>query len=164
MIRSAAFNEDKTHRHYLGRFWDPYDDFILYIGLNPSTADAYKDDPTIKRWINFSRRFGHGGFVVVNLFSYRTSSPTNLQHYINKGVDPLDDNWCDYWIGFWAEKAHKIVACWGNVPWAETRVLEVLQFLIHCPLYCFGHTQNGYPKHPLYLAKDTQLEPLRFRG
>ncbi len=78
IIRDAVLSECEQYRYVLYRQWDKSLDTITYIGLNPSTADAHKDDQTIRKLIEFTKRNGYGGFAIVNLFAYRATKPRDL--------------------------------------------------------------------------------------
>jgi hypothetical protein len=71
----AAFSEDRRHRYELWRIWDRKVRKMVVIGLNPSTADETKNDPTIRRCINFAQRERCGGLVMLNLFGFRATDP-----------------------------------------------------------------------------------------
>ena len=70
--RSAVFSDCRTWRYTLERYWDKSKPFALFILLNPSTADEYKDDPTNRRGIRYANDWGYGGVGFCNLFAYRT--------------------------------------------------------------------------------------------
>ena len=82
IIRKAKLSDNKKHRYSLKRIWDKDKPKVLFIMLNPSLADNYKDDPTIRRLIKFAKLFGYGGFYVGNLFSYITPYPKELKNNI----------------------------------------------------------------------------------
>lgn len=146
MIRSAVFDPTCAYRYRLTRVWDrgPRVAFIL---LNPSTANAHVDDPTIRRCIGFARSWGYSGVEVVNLFAYRTPSPSALRSV----ADPIGpDN--DTHILAVAAEAEAIVLSWGNHGAYLSRAQAVLPLLSACGnLYTFGLTASGQPRHPLYL-------------
>ena len=93
-IRTGAeFSKDRIHRYALYRVWDESKPLIMLIGLNPSTADENKDDPTIKRCVSFAKHWGYGGLIMVNIFAYRATDPRKMK----KATDPVGpDN--DKWI------------------------------------------------------------------
>ena len=76
--RHALLSKDKKYRYSLKRIWDNDKPKVLFIMLNPSLADNYQDDPTIRRLIKFAKLYGYGGFYVGNLFSYITPYPSEL--------------------------------------------------------------------------------------
>jgi len=76
---SASISRDGRYRYALRRVWDPRNPSVLFIGLNPSTADHQQDDPTIRRCIRFARDWGFGELIAANLFAFRTKSPRLLR-------------------------------------------------------------------------------------
>src|SRR5262249_62207047 len=72
---AAGFSRCGRYRYWLTRTWDAARPAVCWLMLNPSTADAARDDPTIRRCIGLARRWGHGGIVVVNLFAWRAPDP-----------------------------------------------------------------------------------------
>lgn len=149
----SQFSSDRLYRYTLWRNWgtEPY---LMIIGLNPSTADEIKDDPTLRRCVGFARREGFGALCMTNLFAYRTSDPREL----NCIVDIVGrDN--DYWLCQMARNAGCIVAAWGTKGVLKGRDREVIALIGHGKnLYCFGKTKQGHPKHPLYLSNSVPLE------
>lgn len=127
----------------------------LWIGLNPSTADAEIDDPTIRRMVGFSRAWGFGSLEVVNLFAWRATDPRALRSV----PDPVGpDN--DRCIVEAAARASLIVACWGADPMVARRSRAVLDLLApaNVDVVCLGRTRDGHPRHPLYLSAATEQE------
>ena len=78
MKKKAIFSKDQKYRYLLERTWNNSKKKLLFIMLNPSSADSKKDDPTIRRLISFSKKWGYGGFKVCNLYSYVTSYQSTL--------------------------------------------------------------------------------------
>ncbi len=142
--RKAMFSDCRTWRYTLFREWDEYLPQILFILLNPSTADAKKDDPTNKRCMKFAKGWGFGSLIFVNLFAVRGSDT----EVILESVDPVGPE-NDEIILAAAGQVDKIVVGWGNLGMYQDRHLEVLE-LLHdeFPLWCFGVTQKGCPLHP----------------
>src|SRR5712664_2208515 len=83
IVRSAGFSCCGLYRYWLRRHWDAELPPVCFVMLNPSTADAERDDPTIRRCCGFSRRWGYGGIVVVNLYAFRTSDPCCLRNAVH---------------------------------------------------------------------------------
>lgn len=128
---------------------------ILWVMLNPSTADAEIPDPTITRVIDFSRNFGYLDLQVVNLYAFRTTFPVELW----EAEDPVGaEN--DRWVHEAARRASLVVVAWGGNAKPD-RVAQVVELLrVDNPIvYCLGTNQDGSPRHPLYLSKKTVLEP-----
>ena len=80
---NAKFSKDRAYRYALWRTWDDSLEKLLFIGLNPSTADEIKDDPTMRRCIRFSKDFGFGGFIMANIFAFRSTDPKKLKKIKN---------------------------------------------------------------------------------
>ena len=121
--------------------------------LNPSTADAVVDDPTIKRVIGFSTIWGWGGFVVYNLFALRATDPQELTRHPDP-IGPENDKFLDR-----IEVDRCVVAAWGSKGTHQRRDRIVSERLINrgVRLSCLGTNSDGTPKHPLYLASSTML-------
>lgn len=123
---------------------------MCWIMLNPSTADAALDDPTIRRCIGFSQRWGFGGLVVVNLFALRATDPKELL----KHRSPIGDR-NDAFIKMAIEGCALTVCAWGTAGNFMQRDEQVKNLLNgHKPVH-LGLTKNGHPKHPLYLSSTT---------
>lgn len=155
-IAAAVFNTAaRTHRYLLTRIWDPAVPPVVFLMLNPSTADALEDDPTIRRCTSFARREGAGGLIVVNLFALRSTDPRAL----NDHPDPVGRH-NDRFIRQAVSMGSKVICAWGAAPGAGERGREVAMQLAGCgvPLYCLGTTSLGQPRHPLYLPKGAALE------
>lgn len=155
MERYATLSDDGRYRYTLHRVWDHDAPQIAWLMLNPSTADALTDDPTIRRCIGFSRSWGYGSLVVVNLFALRATDPVALNSFApNDPIGPLNNDYL-----FAAASQGEIVCAWGaSVPqyWRH-RPAGVVQILRErgAILYHLGLTKSGQPRHPLYLAADT---------
>ena len=149
----AEFSECRTYRYVLWRRWDwqGYANQIMFIGLNPSTADETEDDPTIRRCLRFARDWGYGGLLMMNAFAFRATDPKVMK----AAADPVGPG-NDEAFGYRRSQVGMIVAAWGeNCPAKrEQRVLQVIGQTIHC----LGKTKSGRPKHPLYLRADTKPE------
>lgn len=157
--KGAELSVNREYRYVLWRAWEDgwRKNAMLFIGLNPSTADENEDDPTIRRCIDFANRSGHTGMVMANLFSYRATDPADLK----RALRPLGANEDDSLLEA-AALAKTIVCAWGAHGKYRDRDIEVMRLLMQHghQLYCFGKTKNGCPKHPLYLPKTSKLEPI----
>ena len=147
MKRKALFSKDQKHRYLLERTWNNSKKKLLFIMLNPSGADSKKDDPTTRRLISFSRKWGYGGFTVCNLYSYVTSSPSTLYNCSNILVHKNKS-----YIKKQIKSSDCIVYAWGNT---ETEP-HWLQKIVKTS-YCIGINKNGTPKHPLYINSNAKL-------
>ena len=114
--------------------------------LNPSVADEIKDDPTIRRLINFTKKFDYGGFLVGNIFTKITPNPKDIDR--SKGIS--DKNFEELFKLI--NKVDQIVYAWGN----SVEEHKLLKELVLSPK-CFGKNLNGTPKHTLYIPKNSKL-------
>lgn len=151
----AVISACGKYRYRLGRTWDAALRPACFVMLNPSTADATEDDPTIRRCIGFAKSWGCGGIVVVNLFAYRATDPKQLL----KAADPVGpDN--DEHIRAAVVECHPVVAAWGVhgvLRQRDGRVKWLLERWGVLPK-CLGKTKDGrHPRHPLYVRADTAL-------
>lgn len=146
--RTCQFSPDRFHRYALERRWGK-GPFIMFIGLNPSTADEERDDPTIRRCVGYAKAWGAGGLLMGNLFAWRATDPRELR----TAWDPVGpDN--DAWLSTMCERSIFVVCAWGANPLAPVRAEHALFFLDPRKTRCLGRTKSGQPRHPLYLAKD----------
>lgn len=145
----AVFSPCGKYRYVLRRIWDEQPP-VVFIGLNPSVADAEKDDPTIRRCVGFARDWGYGGLVMLNLFALRSTNPDELY---DVGIDPVGPENDDYILTY----AHDTIAAWGTHGSLLNRGEEVLWKLqlLGRKVLCLGKTAGGSPRHPLYLKKTT---------
>lgn len=120
--------------------------------LNPSTADAIVDDPTIYRCMQFSYLWGYGGIVVVNIFAFRTPHPSVLR----TAAEPVGAH-NDRYILDARSRTAGLVLAWGNHGNLLERSAAVRKLLGRGrkPVWCLGVTKSGEPHHPLYLPLTT---------
>lgn len=156
MIESWAHISDcGRYRYSLGRMWDRRKPLLGIIGLNCSTADATKNDPTVTREIMFAVRDGFGGLLKGNVFAYRATDPKAM---MAQGFDAIGpDN--DRHIQVISCVSGKLVAAWGVHGSFLDQDRHIAELLRHKELFSFGSTKEGHPKHPLYLSKETALVP-----
>jgi len=148
--KNATFSDCRKYRYALSRTWNGKKKTILFIGLNPSTANEKIDDPTIRRCINYAQNWGYGSLLMVNLFAYRATMPSELKNVKN----PIgNDN--DLHIIELSKKADIAVAAWGNEGTLLNRDKEVKKILPN--LMCLKINKSGQPSHPLYQKKDLKL-------
>jgi len=147
----AELSPCREYRYVLWRkwAWNGYADQVMFVGLNPSTADETEDDPTIRRCIGFAKSWGYSGLLMMNAFAFRATNPKVMM----AAADPVGPS-NDEAFGYRRKQVGLIVAAWGN-HCSKERELEVLQS-INEPVYCLGTNQSGSPKHPLYIKASTQ--------
>jgi hypothetical protein len=153
MIGSASFSRDARYRYVLMRRWGN-GATVTWVLLNPSTADARRDDPTIRRCIDFSRRWGFGAMEVVNLFALRTPHPAALRA-ASDPVGPGNDRALRRAIA----RGAAVVAAWGNHGALADRAQRVREVL-PAEVLVLGLTGRGEPAHPLYLPADRKPHAL----
>jgi hypothetical protein len=157
-VSNAEISACGKYRWWLTREWDSGEGQICWIMLNPSTADASNDDPTIRKCIKFSRAWGYRSLIVVNLFALRTPSPTEMK----RASMPIGaEN--DSHILRAASEAQIVVAAWGKDGSFKNRGFNVAQMVNQrgIPLWCLKKAKDGAPWHPLYVRDDTQPMPYR---
>ena len=165
----AYFDRDRVYRFKLWREWQGSEFFdekprtICFVMLNPSRADEKKDDPTLRRCIDFAKQLKFERVDVVNLFSYVTSSPKILLEVARDCAQITGGNEGDEILKETAQNADMIVLAWGaNGATYRTRVEHVLSFLVRWKdkLHAFqGFKKKGFPPHPLRLSKKTKILP-----
>lgn len=156
--KSARISSCGLYRWTLSRHWGP-GEALVFVMLNPSTADADTDDPTIRRCIGFAKREGYDGIVVMNLYAFRATKPATL---LTCG-DPVgleNDAYLQMLLTERVRRGLPVVAAWGaNADRDPARVAEVLDLVAFVDWRCLGTTKQGAPKHPLYIKGDQPLVP-----
>lgn len=166
---AAALSPCGTYRYALTRAWQPdYRDTIVFLMLNPSTADGTDDDPTIRRCVGFADRWGYGRLLVLNLYAFRATDPA-VMFAAEDPVGPANNGWIE------RETAGRLVVCaWGSasVPAGpkrrgsvaagegfDSRPAQVYHMCRRAgaTLKCLGLTLDLHPRHPLYVRADAQL-------
>lgn len=130
---------------------------VMFVMLNPSTADSTTDDPTIRRCRGFAQSWGADGLIVANLYALRSTDPKALW----ASHDPVglwNDHHLKELLGA-ATRGH-VVCAWGANAKPE-RVAEFIELAnrSNCRLWCLGVTKSGAPRHPLYIKKGQPLVP-----
>lgn len=144
--KGAEFSPCRKYRYALWRIWDESKPLVMFIGLNPSTANEETDDPTIRRVTRFAKDWGLGGVYMMNLFAWVTPYPSELK----KCADPLGEN--DTWLCKIAAKCDRIIFAWGSFDEADDRAEQVIEAFDG---YALKINRNGSPRHPLYVPADT---------
>jgi hypothetical protein len=152
----AAFSADGRYRYRLWRRWDRSRPVVAFVMLNPSTADARRDDPTIRRCVAFARRWGYGGIEVVNLFALRATDPRALQA-ADDPIGPVNDRHVRRALA----AARTLVLAWGARGAMRDRAASTRRLVSPRAPRCLGLTRSGEPRHPLYLRSDARLVLVR---
>lgn len=174
---SALFSDDDKYRFVLERRVQALPPNVVFpshgmasggrlvaCGLNPSTADAFQDDPTIRRELGFARRWGCTTFVKVNAYAWRDTDPLGMWralkagHDVSGGPDNYDAIRCH--LTMLKRDGGIALACWGNHAKPDrVRELWLLAASVGVVWQCIGTNKGGSPKHPLYARSDSILRP-----
>lgn len=164
----AIISGDELSRWLLWREWDHSDQltipYVLWIMLNPSTADGLLDDPTIRRCVSFTKAAGYSRLEVVNLFSWRATKPSALKQALKTYPTHIvvgDENWTT--LSSRSFRASLIVCAWGglgNLAHRGSDVVTQLHDLGYGPkIRHLGLTDHGHPRHPLFVPASQELQP-----
>lgn len=154
--RDAVISECGKYRYLLRRTWDHAKPRVLFVMLNPSTADASIDDATIRSCIRLSKGLGYGSFEVVNLMAWRATKPDDIPNKPSEAMGPNNPRTIESAVS----RCDVVICAWGAHPYAERfrgGVLDIIR-LYRPAAYCLGKTKSGAPKHPLYIKSGTPLE------
>lgn len=162
--KGALISTCGKYRYRLSRTWDASKEAVVFIMLNPSTADADNDDPTIRRCMDFAKRWGYGGLVVLNLFAFRATKPEDML----QAIDPVGPhNAVHVLTEIDAARlcGADIVCAWGTKGGHRDQDLAMLERIEGFGVMpkCLGVTKDGHPKHPLYVPAETALQPYQGR-
>jgi len=151
-VWGAEFSEDRKYRFALWRTWGHTDKGkVMFIGLNPSTANEQLNDPTIKRCINFAKSWGYGGMFMLNLYAYVSTDPKKL--VLDENILKNNENLLEY-----SKKSDIVVFAWGCFKSHKKRMKEVESMFPDA--YCINKSKDGFPCHPLFQKGD--LKPIRY--
>jgi hypothetical protein len=152
---AACFDPSGQYRYWLSRCWLESGPQLAIVMLNPSRADAERNDPTLRRCLALALGWGFGSLTVVNLFAYCSADPQQLWQ-VQDPVGPDNDGHllaaCD--------RAARVLLAWGNWGCRLNRDLAVLTLLAASqPKWCcLGRNRTGRPRHPLYVRRDCLLQ------
>lgn len=155
VTKSAVLDETEIYRYSLCRIWNASKERVLFVMLNPSTADAEIDDPTIKRCIGLAKSWGYGAIEVVNLYAYRSTDPDAMidATLIRKVNIVGPDN--DRHIREALTRSSLVVAAWGTHKAVLARNATVLDIL--GTTHAIRVTKDGHPGHPLYVPSNSTV-------
>ena len=160
--RDAEISPCGTYRYALYRDWD-IGRAVTFVMLNPSTADASIDDPTIRKCIGFARQWGYGRLMVVNVMAYRATQPKDLPRDLEAAIGPENAKWLEHGATY----GELIVPAWGAPRPAFAAAYKATDAIMkrvvaqhrHAPIECLGFTKQFGPKHRLYVPYDTKRKP-----
>jgi hypothetical protein len=155
----AIFSDCRRYRYALWRVWDESKPKVMFIGLNPSTANETSNDNTITKVVKIAKNNGYGGVYMTNLFAWVTAYPEELK----KCNNPLGEN--NYWLITISGMCKDVVFAWGNFKEAQERSKEVIEnFSMFIQPKCITQNKNGSPKHPLYCKDESILKLFLLNG
>lgn len=149
--KGAVFSANQNYRFVLWRTWNNRLPKVLFIGLNPSTANASSDDATTRKVISFAKKNGFGGVVLGNCFPYVATNPKDLVDFY-----ALEEN--DRWLQLLKKEVIKVVFAWGNFKVIQEKNRDVAMSKIFPQAKILSANKNGSPKHPLYAKLDVVLQ------
>lgn len=158
IIRTAILSTDGIYRYHLTRRWDD-GPILSFVMLNPSTADADIDDPTIRRCSGFAKRDGFAGIAVGNVYAFRATKLADLW----QARDPYgpENHSALLRIAMEAVRDSTPVVCaWGARGGNSNRHIS-LMMQAGARLVCLGKTKDGHPRHPLSVKRNQPLEAFR---
>jgi len=149
--KGAVISKNGLYRYSLWRIWDESKPKVMFIMLNPSTADGETDDPTIRRCMGFARSWGFGGILVGNLYAYRATNPKELYK-----ADEPQGKMNPLFLSQMAKKSDTIVCAWGDCDFVKKQPKAPL-IPSHAKIKVLGLNKSGTPKHPLYVPANVEL-------
>lgn len=161
-MNRAVLSDDGVYRYSLSRRWPAPPGIVLepkilpFVMLNPSTADALVDDPTIRRCIGFAKSLDYDGILVRNLYALRSKDPSALKEH----RDPIGPANPAALLGI-ADPGDIVVCAWGANSFAEKRGQDIAKAMRENWGFftmALGVTKSGAPRHPLYVHGDTRLQ------
>lgn len=159
----AVFSPDEVYRYWLTRELGGEVPLVC-CGLNPSTADATRNDPTVRKDIGFAKRWGCGRVIKVNAYGYRATLPADMKRARKNGVDivgPDNDQYLRRAFELAVETGGKILVAWGvNIdPARQCEIAELLAATPGAVPWTLKRNDNGTPSHELYIPYETPLVP-----
>lgn len=164
VAKFALLSADRIFRYSLERVWETKKASLIFVMLNPSTADADLDDPTIRRCMGFARGWGYGGIEVLNLYAFRSPNPQELAKFLRDNArkfSVLNTTNADYMAAAFRSRRRgaKIVCAWGS----SIDTMQLGMAACHRAIcyglrpHCLGVNADGQPKHPLYVPATAPL-------
>lgn len=173
----AVLSDDGKYRYLLWRrakgpepsLFPERERTVCFLMLNPSTADARTDDPTVRRCKGFAFDWDYPRLFIVNLFAFRAANPADLKRHLNsfndiggmrEGITVHYEN--DEWVEFAFRHSHLIILAWGANLLFECQCraerIEEITWEVGCKdrIKCLGRTKHLAPRHPLMLPKNTK--------
>lgn len=149
--KGAFFSFDKTHRYSLWRIWDHSLPKVMFIGLNPSTANETEDDPTIRSICRIAKSNGYGGVYMMNCWAFVSTDPKKLQ------ISEEECKWNDLELQKISDKCRDVVFAWGSFDIVKDRGRDKELVTMFPNAKALHVNKNGSPKHPLYCRSDIKF-------
>lgn len=146
MKKHATISDCGKYRYWLERRWEEHKDYLNFIMLNPSTADAEVDDPTIRKCIGFAKKWGYGGIHVTNLFAFRATDPSELER-CECPIGPNNGSYLEAGI----LSAPVTICAWGANKMAAKLAPKIAGLLKNGRAMALRRNKDGSPAHPLYV-------------
>lgn len=154
----AIFSDCRKYRYALWRIWDDSKPLIMFIGLNPSSANENDDDPTIRRVIGFAKLWGYGGIYMMNCFPLISTDPSLLIDFYDTSFHDVEDFENLKQLLEISRKTKEIVFAWGKFELGKSRGNLISK---HFPnAICLMKNKDGSPRHPLYV--NSYCSPILF--
>lgn len=153
----ASFSECREYRFALWRIWDESKPLVMFIGLNPSTANETEPDQTIKSVTRISKNLGYGGFYMMNCFPYVSTNPNDLIDHDKTVYSQQQFFINNQKLKEVSDKCKDIVFAWGKFKVLQKRSLELIKMFPHAKALILN--KDNSPRHPLYVKSDCQLIP-----
>ncbi len=159
LASSAKFSEDRRYRYWLVREWNTTRGTLAIIGLNPSTADEEKNDPTVSRCILWADRLGFGRLLMLNMYAWRATHPEDLWRAHREGIDIVTAPNMSFALHRYCQEfeVSQTIAAWGKgIPidlhrQRQSFFKRAADRAGQWHLDCFRKNLDGSPAHPLYL-------------
>ncbi|MGZ5650219.1 MAG: DUF1643 domain-containing protein [Usitatibacter sp.] len=147
---SALFSDCEQYRYVLRRVWNETKPLVVFLMLNPSTADERVNDPTVERCERRAMKMGYGGYFILNLFAFRATDPRDMKAATDP-VGPQNDETILAVVG-----GRDVICGWGSHGGYRNRAQEVRELIRHraAMVLHLGLTKGGEPRHPLYIGYD----------
>lgn len=145
----AIFSNDRKHRFVLWRFWNRELPMVMFVGLNPSSANEVESDPTIRSVVRIAKHNGYGGIYMTNCFSFISTDPSGLEF----GEMQMNN----MWLQITRAKCRDVVFAWGSFPIVKETGRDIELSGTFRNAMCLAINKNGSPKHPLYCKTETNF-------
>lgn len=157
---AAGVSSCGIYRWWLWRRWSRNLPLIIWIMMNPSTADHRKNDPTIWKVTRYSTRWGYGAALILNIYAFRSSKPENLPQVLREAVGRSNDWWIKTLFTFAVRKKVPVVCAWGVKHVDRGRQVRQIAAGLGLELQCLEVALNGEPKHPRFLSERLMFRQL----